>query len=322
MNEKIQETLDLINKNFGKGTVVSLSENNHSDIDIVSTGSIGLDSALGVGGLPKGKIVEILGMESSGKTTIATHVIAEAQKKGIACAFIDAEHVFDKEYAKKLGVNVDELVFNQPDYGEQGLEVAEKLISSGQFGVVIIDSVAALVPKKELEGEMGDQSMGLQARMMSQALRKLVGTTSKNNCILIFINQFREKIGVMFGDNRTPSGGNALRFYSAVRLEVSRSTTEANSVKEGEEKIGNLTKIKVLKNKVASPFRTCEFDIIYGKGIWKEKELLIRAVEKKIIEKSGSWFSYKGSKIGQGLTQACQTLEDNPELFSEIKVQI
>ena len=321
MHEDIKATLDDINKTFGKGTILSMDEK-AEEFEVISTSSIGLDEALGIGGLPKGRIVEIVGLESSGKTTIAIHVIAEAQKKGNLCAIIDAEHAFSPEYAKNIGVDLKNLFINQPDYGEQGLEVAEKLISSGKFGVVVIDSVSALTPKKEIEGEMGDASMGLQARMMSQALRKLVATTAKHNCLLIFINQFREKIGVMFGDTKIPTGGNALKFYASVRLEVSRSTTDANSVKDGDEKVGNLTKVNVFKNKLASPFKKCEFDIIYGQGIWKEKELLDIAVSKKIIEKSGSWYSYKGDKIGQGVSQVCELLRDNPELFNEIKSKI
>lgn len=320
--EDLEKALEKINKNFGKGSVQVLSEKPAPDVEFISTGSTGLDLALGVGGLPTGRIVEVIGTESSGKTTLAIHVIAEAQKKGGVCAFVDAEHAFDRYYAQNLGVNTDTLLISQPDYGEQALEIAENLISSGGVDVVVIDSVAALTPLKEIEGEMGDSALGLQARMMSQALRKLVATVNKHDVLLIFINQWREKIGVMFGDSRVPTGGNALKFYSSVRLEVSRSTTEANSVSDGEEKIGNLTKVKVLKNKVAPPFRTCEFNIMYGKGIWKEEELLNVGVDRKVITKSGAFYSYKETRLGQGKTASCQLLNENPELFDEIRREI
>lgn len=320
--EDLEKALEKINKNFGKGSIQVLAEKPSPDVESISTGSTGLDLALGIGGLPVGRIVEIIGTESSGKTTLAIHTIAEAQKKGGVCAFIDAEHAFDKHYASNLGVDTDSLLISQPDYGEQALEIAENLISSGAVDLVVIDSVAALTPKKEIDGEMGDSALGLQARMMSQALRKLVATVNKHNVLVIFINQWREKIGVMFGDSRVPTGGNALKFYASVRMEVSRSTTEANSVSEGEEKIGNLTKVKVLKNKVSPPFRTCEFNIMYGKGIWKEEELLNVGVERKVITKSGSFYSYKETKLGQGKTAACQLLSENPELFDEIRAEI
>lgn len=320
--EDLEKALESINKSYGKGSIQVLSEKPVSDVESISTGSTGLDLALGIGGLPTGRIVEVIGTESSGKTTLAIHVIAESQKNGGVCAFIDAEHAFDRYYAQNLGVDTDSLLISQPDYGEQALEIAENLISSGGVDVVVVDSVAALTPLKELEGEMGDSAIGLQARMMSQAMRKLVATVNKHGVLLIFINQWREKIGVMFGDARVPTGGNALKFYASVRLEVSRSTTEANSVNEGEEKIGNLTKVKVLKNKVAPPFRTCEFNIMYGKGIWKEEELLNVGVDKKVITKAGSHYSYKDVKLGQGKTACCQLLAENPELFNEIRMEI
>ena len=320
--ESLDKALESINKNFGKGSIQILSDKPIADVESISTGSTGLDLALGIGGFPTGRIVEIIGTESSGKTTLAIHTIAEAQKKGGVCAFIDAEHAFDRYYAQNLGVNVDSLLISQPDHGEQALEIAENLISSGGVDVVIIDSVAALTPLKEIEGEMGASALGLQARMMSQALRKLVATVNKHDVLLIFINQWREKIGVMFGDSRVPTGGNALKFYASIRLEISRSTTEANSVSDGEEKIGNLTKVKVLKNKVAPPFRTCEFNIMYGKGIWKEEELLNVGVERKIITKAGAFYSYKDIKLGQGKAAASTLLSENPELFDEIRGEI
>src|SRR5919206_3165710 len=289
-------TIDKIDKDFGKGSVMMMSDRSAGPIEVVSTGSIGLDAALGVGGVPKGRVIEIYGPESSGKTTIATHIIAEAQKKGGICAIIDAEHAFDSAYAQKLGVDVDNLLISQPDYGEQALEIADRLILSGALDVVVIDSVAALVPKGELEGEMGDSKMGLQARLMSQALRKLTATISKTNTICIFINQLREKIGVMFGNPETTTGGNALKFYASVRLDIRR----AAQIKDGEEAVGNRTKAKVVKNKVASPFREAEFDIIYGEGVSKEGDLLDLGVAQNLIEKSGSWFSFPGDRIGQG----------------------
>jgi recombination protein RecA len=311
-------TMDKIEKDFGKGSVMMMNERGDHVQEVVSTGSIGLDVALGIGGLPRGRVVEIYGPESSGKTTIATHVIAEAQKKGGMCAFIDAEHAFDSSYAKKLGVDVDNLLISQPDYGEQGLEIADRLILSGALDVVVIDSVAALVPKGELEGEMGDSKMGLQARLMSQALRKLTATISKTNTICIFINQLREKIGVMFGNPETTTGGNALKFYSSVRLDIRRSA----QIKDGEQAIGNRVKVKVVKNKVAPPFRSAEFDIIFGEGISKTGEIIDMGVELNIIQKSGSWFSYNNDKLGQGRDAVRQLLTDNPELAGEIETKI
>ena len=287
-------------------------------MEVVSTGSIGLDVALGIGGLPRGRVIEIYGPESSGKTTIAIHVIAEAQKKGGMCAIIDAEHAFDSNYAKKLGVDVDNLLISQPDYGEQGLEIADRLILSGALDVVVIDSVAALVPKGELEGEMGDSKMGLHARLMSQALRKLTATISKTNTICIFINQLREKIGVMFGNPETTTGGNALKFYASVRLDIRRMA----QIKDGEEAVGNHVKVKVVKNKVAPPFRSAEFDIIFGEGISKMGEIIDMGVEFGIIQKSGSWFSYGADKLGQGRDSVRQLLIDNPELAAEIEAKI
>lgn len=320
--EDLKKTLESIEKDLGKGTVMKLGEMQPEPVDVVSTGSLGLDEALGVGGLPKGRIIEIYGPESSGKTTIATHVIAEAQKKGGLCAIIDAEHAFDAPYAEALGVDVDNLYICQPDYGEQGLEVADRLISSGNFSVVVVDSVAALVPKGELEGEMGESKMGLHARLMSQALRKITGKVAQSKTILIFINQLREKIGVMFGNPETTTGGNALKFYASVRLDVRRSISAQNSVMNGDVKIGNSTTVKVIKNKVAPPFRQAEFDIIYGEGIDKIGEILDRAVEKKIIQKSGSWYSYEAAKIGQGRDGVKQLLKDNPELLEEIRLKL
>lgn len=316
--EELSKVIEQINKDMGKGTVMRLGEAQPEPVEAISTGSLGLDEALGIGGLPKGRVIEIFGPESSGKTTIATHVIAEAQKKGLLCAVIDAEHAFDSIYAEQLGVNVDDLFICQPDYGEQGLEVASRLIGSGNFGVVVVDSVAALVPKSELDGEMGDSKMGLHARLMSQALRILTGKVSQNGCLLIFINQLREKIGVMFGNPETTTGGNALKFYASVRLDVRRSTTAANSVMDGDTKIGNQTTVKVIKNKVAPPFKQAQFDIIYGEGIDYIGELLDKAVAKKVIEKSGSWYSYKGDKLGQGREAIRELLRDNDELKSEV----
>jgi recombination protein RecA len=286
--------------------------------EVISTGSIGLDAALGIGGLPKGRIVEIYGPESSGKTTVATHVIAEAQKKGGICAIIDAEHAFDSVYAQKLGVDVDNLLISQPDYGEQALEIADRLILSGALDVVVIDSVAALVPKGELEGEMGDSKMGLQARLMSQALRKLTATISKTNTVCIFINQLREKIGVMFGNPETTTGGNALKFYASVRIDIRRS----QQIKDGDAAIGNRVKVKVVKNKVAPPFRSAEFDIIFGEGISKVGEIIDMGVELGIVQKSGSWFSYDGNKLGQGRDAVKTLLNDNPELQAAIETKI
>jgi recombination protein RecA len=311
-------TIDKIDKDFGKGSVMIMNEKSTEPMEVVSTGSIGLDVALGIGGLPRGRVIEIYGPESSGKTTIATHVIAEAQKKGGMCAFIDAEHAFDSNYAKKLGVDVDNLLISQPDYGEQALEIADRLILSGALDVVVIDSVAALVPKGELEGEMGDSKMGLHARLMSQALRKLTATISKTNTICIFINQLREKIGVMFGNPETTTGGNALKFYASVRLDIRRMA----QIKDGEEAIGNHVKVKVVKNKVAPPFRSTEFDIIFGEGISKMGEIIDMGVEFGIINKSGSWFSYGSDKLGQGRDSVRQLLHDNPELATEIEAKI
>jgi recombination protein RecA len=311
-------TMDKIDKDFGKGSVMMMNEKGEHEIEVVSTGSIGLDTALGIGGLPRGRVIEIYGPESSGKTTIATHVIAEAQKKGGMCAIIDAEHAFDSSYAQKLGVDIDNLLISQPDYGEQALEIADRLILSGALDVVVIDSVAALVPKGELEGEMGDSKMGLQARLMSQALRKLTATISKTNTICIFINQLREKIGVMFGNPETTTGGNALKFYSSVRLDIRRMS----QIKDGEEAVGNRVKVKVVKNKVAPPFRNAEFDIIFGEGISKVGEILDMGVELAIVQKSGSWFSYNGDKLGQGRDSVKSLLQDNPALADEIEAKI
>ena len=311
-------TMDKIDKDFGKGSVMMMNEKSQDPMEVISTGSIGLDMALGVGGLPKGRVVEIYGPESSGKTTIAIHIIAEAQKKGGMCAIIDAEHAFDSGYAQKLGVDIDNLLISQPDYGEQGLEIADRLILSGALDVVVIDSVAALVPKGELEGEMGDSKMGLQARLMSQALRKLTATISKTNTICIFINQLREKIGVMFGNPETTTGGNALKFYASIRLDIRRMA----QIKDGEEAVGNRVKVKVVKNKVAPPFRSAEFDVVFGEGISKMGEIVDMGVELGIVQKSGSWFSYGTDKLGQGRDTVKQLLHDNPELAAEIEDKI
>ena len=311
-------TIDKIDKDFGKGSVMMMGDKPERINEVVSTGSIGLDTALGIGGLPKGRVIEIYGPESSGKTTIAIHVIAEAQKKGGMCAIIDAEHAFDSAYAQKLGVDVDNLLISQPDYGEQALEIADRLILSGALDVVVIDSVAALVPKGELEGEMGDSKMGLQARLMSQALRKLTATISKTNTICIFINQLREKIGVMFGNPETTTGGNALKFYASVRLDIRRQA----QIKDGDEAIGNRVKVKVVKNKVAPPFRSAEFDLIFGEGISKVGEIIDMGVELGIVQKSGSWFSYESNKLGQGRESVKSLLQDNPGLASEIEGKI
>ncbi|MBS1687894.1 MAG: recombinase RecA [Bacteroidetes bacterium] len=310
--------LDKIEKDYGKGSVMLLGDKQKENIDVISTGSLGLDVALGVGGFPRGRIIEIYGPESSGKTTIAIHTIAEAQKKGGICAIIDAEHAFDASYARKLGVDVDNLIISQPDYGEQGLEIADRLISSGAVDVVVIDSVAALVPKGELEGEMGESKMGLQARLMSQALRKLTATISRTGCCCIFINQLREKIGVMFGNPETTTGGNALKFYASVRLDIRR----ISQIKDGDVASGNRTRVKVVKNKVAPPFRQVEFDIIFGEGISKVGEIIDMGVELGILQKSGSWFSYNENKIGQGRDSVKQFLLDNPEVMEEIESRI
>src|SRR6201746_2708930 len=311
-------TIDKIDKDYGKGSVMMMNEKSTEPMEVVSTGSIGLDVALGIGGLPRGRVIEIYGPESSGKTTIATHVIAESQKKGGMCAFIDAEHAFDSGYAQKLGVDIDNLLISQRDYGEQALEIADRLILSGAVDVVVIDSVAALVPKSELEGEMGDSKMGLHARLMSQALRKLTATISKTNCCCIFINQLREKIGVMFGNPETTTGGNALKFYASIRLDIRRMA----QIKDGDEAIGNHVKVKVGKNKVAPPFRSAEFDIIFGEGISKMGEIIDMGVEFGIVNKSGSWFSYGSDKLGQGRDSVRQLLQDNPEMAAEIEAKI
>jgi len=310
--------IDKIEKDYGKGSVMMLGDKQQDKIDVISTGSLGLDVALGVGGFPRGRIIEIYGPESSGKTTIAIHTIAEAQKKGGICAIIDAEHAFDASYARKLGVDVDNLIISQPDYGEQALEIADRLISSGAVDVVVIDSVAALVPKGELEGEMGDSKMGLQARLMSQALRKLTATINRTGCCCIFINQLREKIGVMFGNPETTTGGNALKFYASVRLDIRR----ISQIKDGDVASGNRTRVKVVKNKVAPPFRQVEFDIIFGEGISKIGEIIDMGVELGILQKSGSWFSYNESKIGQGRDSVKQFLADNPEVAQDVENKI
>ncbi len=314
----LQLTLDKLDKTYGRGTVMKLGDNPIEQIESISTGSLGLDIALGIGGLPKGRVVEIYGPESSGKTTLAIHAIAEAQKKGGIAAFIDAEHAFDKFYAKKLGVDVENLLISQPDNGEQALEIADNLIRSGAIDIIVIDSVAALVPKSEIEGEMGDSKMGLQARLMSQALRKLTGTINKTGCCCIFINQLREKIGVMFGNPETTTGGNALKFYASVRLDIRRT----GQIKDTDEVTGNRVKVKIVKNKVAPPFRLAEFDIMYGKGISKSGEIVDLGVDYEIIKKSGSWFSYGDTKLGQGRDAVKQLIEDNPELMEELEVKI
>lgn len=314
----LEMALSQIEKQFGKGAVMKLGENSHLNVDVISTGAIGLDIALGVGGVPRGRIVEIFGPESSGKTTVALHIIAEAQKNGGEAAFIDAEHALDPVYAKNIGIDIENLIVSQPDTGEQALEIAEALVRSGAIDVIVIDSVAALVPKAEIDGEMGDPHVGLQARLMSQALRKLAGVISKSNTIAIFINQLREKVGVMFGSPETTPGGRALKFYSSVRLEVRRVDT----LKQGNEIIGNRTRVKVVKNKVAPPFKEAEFDIIYGEGISKEGSILDVAVSLDIINKSGSWFSYNDQRLGQGRENAKQYLKENPELAREIENKI
>lgn len=311
-------TLDKLEKTYGKGTIMKLGDSAVDEVAAISTGSIGLDMALGVGGLPKGRVVEIYGPESSGKTTLALHVIAESQKAGGIAAFIDAEHAFDRFYAQKLGVDIENLLVSQPDSGEQALEIADNLIRSGAIDVIVIDSVAALTPKSEIEGEMGDSKVGLQARLMSQALRKLTATISKTGCCCIFINQLREKIGVMFGNPETTTGGNALKFYASVRLDIRKQT----QIKDGESAIGNRVKVKVVKNKVAPPFRFAEFDIIYGEGISRYGELVDLAVDRNIIKKSGSWFSYGDTKLGQGRDAIKKLLADNPELCDEIEAQV
>ncbi|MCS6824023.1 MAG: recombinase RecA [Cytophagaceae bacterium] len=315
----LQLTLEKIDKTYGKGTVMKLSDEKVEDVPVISTGSLGLDLALGVGGLPRGRIIEIFGPESSGKTTLTLHAIAEAQKAGGIAAFIDAEHAFDKLYAEKLGIDTENLLISQPDNGEQALEIAEHLIRSGAIDIIVIDSVAALVPKGEIEGEMGESKMGLQARLMSQALRKLTGAINKTNCCCIFINQLREKIGVMFGNPETTTGGNALKFYASIRIDIRRVA----QIKETSENIiGNRTRVKVVKNKVAPPFKVVEFDIIYGEGISKVGEIIDLGVELGIIQKSGSWFAYEGNKIGQGRDAVKEVLQDNEELLQEIEKKI
>lgn len=317
-NDGLESVLKDISKQYGEGSVMLLGEAPSMDIDVVSTGSLGLDFATGIGGYPLGRVVEIYGPESSGKTTLAIHAVAEAQKIGLKCAYIDAENAFDREYAANLGVEVDKLYFAQPDCGEDCLEIATKLISSGQIGVCVIDSVAALIPKAELEGAIGDARVGLQARLMSQALRKMVGIIKKSNCLCIFINQLREKIGVMFGNPETTTGGNALKFYASMRLEVRKSS----QIKDGDEASGNLTKVKIVKNKCAPPFRKAEFEIEYGKGINKFNEVIDKAIEFDIIHKSGSWFSYQETKLGQGKNALIDLLKDNPELMEEIEARV
>ena len=311
-------TMDKMDKVYGKGAVMRMGDSAVVQIEAISSGSIGLDMALGIGGFPKGRIVEIYGPESSGKTTLTLHAIAEAQKQGGIAAFIDAEHAFDRVYAEKLGINTEELIISQPDHGEQALEIADNLISSGAIDILIIDSVAALTPKSEIEGEMGDSKMGLQARLMSQALRKLTATISKTKCCCIFINQLREKIGVMFGNPETTTGGNALKFYSSVRLDIRRTS----QIKNTDEVIGNRARVKVIKNKVAPPFRQAEFDIMYGEGISKVGEIIDLGVDHEIVKKAGSWFSYGDTKLGQGRDAVRQLLIDNPDLADEIEDKI
>ena len=312
-------TLDKLDKAYGKGTVMKMSDSPVLDVDVISSGSLGLDLALGVGGYPKGRVIEIYGPEASGKTTLTLHAIAEAQKAGGIAAFVDAEHAFDRFYAKNLGVDIDNLIISQPDNGEQALEIADNLVRSGAIDIIVVDSVAALTPKSEIEGEMGDSKMGLHARLMSQALRKLTGSISKTNCTMMFINQLREKIGVMFGNPETTTGGNALKFYASVRLDIRRSTQIKDS---NGSVLGNKTRVKVVKNKVAPPFKLAEFDIMYGKGVSKLGEILDLAVEFEIIQKSGSWFSYDETKLGQGRDAVKQMLADNPDLMEELEEKI
>ena len=314
----LQSTLDKIEKNYGKGSIMKLGDRPDETYEAISTGSISLDTALGIGGFPKGRIIEIYGPESSGKTTLAIHAIAESQKKGGIAAFIDAEHAFDPVYARKLGVDIDNLLVSQPDNGEQALEIADNLIRSGAIDIIVIDSVAALTPKAEIDGEMGDSKVGLHARLMSQALRKMTSTISKTGCCCIFINQLREKIGVMFGNPETTTGGNALKFYASVRLDIRR----IQAIKDGDQNIGNRVKVKVVKNKVAPPFRTCEFDLMFGEGISKQGEIVDLGVDTGIIKKSGSWFSYGDSKLAQGREGVKSLLRDNPELSDELETQI
>ncbi len=314
----LKQTIERLEKTYGKGVVMKMDDTRSVVVDVISTGSFGLDLALGVGGFPRGRIIEIYGPESSGKTTIALHTIAEAQKKGGICAFIDAEHAFDKLYAENLGIDTSNLLISQPDDGEQALEIADNLIRSGAIDVLVIDSVAALVPRAEIEGDMGDSKMGLHARLMSQALRKLTGTISKTGCICIFINQLREKIGVMFGNPETTTGGNALKFYASIRLDIRRNA----QIKDGDDIMGNRTKVKVAKNKVAPPFKVVEFDIMYGKGISRAGEVLDIAVDANIIQKSGSWYSYDTTKLGQGRDAVKELIQDNPEMMAEIEAKI
>ncbi len=321
-NEKLKSLETVVanlEKTYGKGTIMRLNDDSVVNVPAISTGSLSLDMALGVGGLPRGRVVEIYGPESSGKTTLALHTIAEAQKLGGIAAFVDAEHAFDKLYAEKLGIDLDNLLISQPDHGEQALEITEHLVRSGAIDIIVIDSVAALVPKAELEGEMGESKMGLQARLMSQALRKLTGVISKTNCVCIFINQLREKIGVMFGNPETTTGGNALKYYASVRLDIRR----IGAIKEGADKIvGNRTRVKVQKNKVAPPFKQVEFDILYGEGISKAGEVLDMAVDLEIIKKAGSWFSYSNGKLGQGRETVKELIKDNPELMDELETKV
>lgn len=315
----LQLTLNKLDKTYGKGTVMKMSDQNVQDVDAIPSGSLGLDIALGIGGYPRGRVVEIFGPESSGKTTLTLHAIAEAQKAGGIAAFIDAEHAFDRDYAQNLGVDIDNLIISQPDNGEQALEITDNLIRSGAIDIVIVDSVAALTPKSEIEGEMGDSKMGLHARLMSQALRKLTSSISKTQCTVVFINQLREKIGVMFGNPETTTGGNALKFYCSVRLDIRRSTQIKNSNSEVK---GNKTKVKVVKNKIAPPFKAAEFDIMYGEGISKVGEIIDIGVEYEIIKKAGSWFSYQDTKLGQGRDAVKNLLLDNPELMDELEKKI
>ncbi|MEN8139535.1 MAG: recombinase RecA [Bacteroidota bacterium] len=314
----LQMTLDKMDKTYGKGAVMKMGDAAVEEVEVIPSGSLGIDVALGVGGYPRGRVVEIYGPESSGKTTLTLHAIAEAQKQGGIAAFIDAEHAFDRFYAEKLGIDVENLIISQPDNGEQALEIADNLIRSGAIDLLIIDSVAALTPKAEIEGEMGDSRMGLQARLMSQALRKMTSSVSKTKCTVIFINQLREKIGVMFGNPETTTGGNALKFYSSVRIDIRRST----QIKNADSVIGNRTKVKIVKNKVAPPFRTAEFDIMYGAGISKVGELIDQGVELGIVKKSGSWFSYDDTKLGQGRDAVKNIISDNPELAEELEHKI
>lgn len=317
-DKALAAALSQIEKSYGKGSIMKLGQREIIDIEAISTGSLGLDLALGIGGLPKGRIIEIFGPESSGKTTLTLHVIAEAQKAGGTCAFIDAEHALDPVYARKLGVNIDDLIISQPDTGEQALEITDTLVRSGAVDVIVVDSVAALTPKAEIEGEMGDSHMGLQARLMSQALRKLTSSIAKTNTIVIFINQIRMKIGVMFGSPETTTGGNALKFYASVRLDIRRT----GSIKDKEDVVGSHTKVKVVKNKVSPPFRAAEFDVMYGSGISKEGELIDIGVKLDLVEKSGAWFSYKSTRIGQGRENAKEFLKQNPQILNEIEQEI